>query len=524
MRLFRGFASLAILASLAFAGQAEARGRWLRAESANFIVYSDSSERSVRAAAESLERFDALLRQILHARADSAAGNKLEVYLLRSNGALEEIAPGIGPYVAGFYSASPEQVAAFALSRDEVLGPQQILFHEYAHHFMMQHFAGAYPAWFIEGFAEYVQTVEFHRQSATLGHYSEARATNLFTGARLSLDEVLEPNRRNERNPNVASAFYAQSWLTTHYILSAPERREQFAAYLRAVGGGAETIEAFETAFGMPTEDFQRQLYSYARTGFLLFEYEEPTRAPFEIAVTRLPDAADDLLPMIARMGRMHFGGDASDEDESDDAEAAQAYSAERAEFLERVVTRANAYPTEPMAIHARAHAQLLRGEAAAARDSLAPLIGEASTDPEALYLAGRSYVDDAAHADNRRATYAALTQARSYFARVIQLDAANAPALFAYATSFPRPLESETLDILIAAHLLTPQVDDITFVAAQALIEADRRDEAIPLLQGIAFAPHHGALSERARALLDGENGGAPPAVSESASPHMRR
>ena len=41
------------------------------------------------------------------------------------------------------------------------LDPKSVLFHEYAHHFMLHHFPAAYPAWYVEGFAEFFSVVAF---------------------------------------------------------------------------------------------------------------------------------------------------------------------------------------------------------------------------------------------------------------------------------------------------------------------------------------------------------------------------
>ena len=58
--------------------------------------------------------------------------------------------PNVGETVAGFYAARDEDIFAVALRGG--MG-DDVLLHEYAHHFMMQNFASTYPAWFVEGFA-----------------------------------------------------------------------------------------------------------------------------------------------------------------------------------------------------------------------------------------------------------------------------------------------------------------------------------------------------------------------------------
>ncbi len=156
-------AAAAAFFCFAVSGAAADDGRWTRAETPHFVVYSDLGNR-VRDSALELEHFDAWLRFLLNVHTEPA--NKLDVYLFGAENGLSEVWPGVGSDVRGFYEATPEQTAAFALYRTSGFGDQTVLFHEYAHHFMLQYFAGAYPKWFVEGFAEFVSTTTFDHNDA----------------------------------------------------------------------------------------------------------------------------------------------------------------------------------------------------------------------------------------------------------------------------------------------------------------------------------------------------------------------
>jgi hypothetical protein len=178
-------------------------GVWRRAESEHFIVFSRGSERSLRDATQQLEQFRDLLRELTRARAPSSPV-KLPVYLLDDQRALRVVRPDVPEQVAGFYTYRPEFVGAFAIHDNAGWegGVQQILFHEYAHHFMMQYFTTTYPAWYVEGFAEYVSTVEFARGRTNVGQPSAMRATTLLgLGMRLLPTEMMlaPPEVRTER-------------------------------------------------------------------------------------------------------------------------------------------------------------------------------------------------------------------------------------------------------------------------------------------------------------------------------------
>jgi len=155
-----------------------AEARWLQAETPHFIVYSDGSEAKLREFSLLLEDYDALLRDLTGTKAEPSP-NKLQVYLVRGVGQLREIRD-TGPNTFGIYAASPGGIAAFAVRNDMGgrfgIEGEDVVLHEYAHHFMMQYFPYSYPAWYVEGFAEYLMTAEFTPDRIEVGRVSPNRA------------------------------------------------------------------------------------------------------------------------------------------------------------------------------------------------------------------------------------------------------------------------------------------------------------------------------------------------------------
>jgi hypothetical protein len=74
-------------------------------------------------------------------------------------------------------------------------------------------------------------------------------------------------------------------------------------------------------------------------------------------------------------------------------------------------------------------------------------------------------------------------------------------------------PISEEVLDVLIQAHLLAPQVDEIRFNLAIHLLNARRYRDAATLLGPIAFNPHGGDTAVRARRYLESAQRGEMPA-----------
>ena len=133
-----------------------AEAAWLRAETENVILMGNVDEPVLRAFGRKIERFHALLEGYFGKPPSTVKAPKLPVYLVRNETEFRKAMPGVRRNVAGKYVARADGIVAIAWVGRQGRGHlNYVLFHEYAHHFMFQRSNGAYPAWFIEGFAEY---------------------------------------------------------------------------------------------------------------------------------------------------------------------------------------------------------------------------------------------------------------------------------------------------------------------------------------------------------------------------------
>jgi tetratricopeptide (TPR) repeat protein len=446
-------------------------GRWRRAESRHFIVYSDGSERRLREAVQQLESFDHALSALLTAQ-EPAITNKLEIYLVRDHSTLRRISPRMPEMVRGFYAAGADVVLAMAVFTDAGgLDAQEILFHEYAHHFMLRHFSNAYPAWYVEGFAEFVQTMTFDGNVATLGDYSRGRGAWALGPDWVSGEDFLDSVNARFTSDERAY-FYAQSWAAVHYITTNTERVGRFQAYLAATQGGGDPIESFQPAFGVTPQDFQRDVRQYIRARIPRFALTLPTLTAAEIQVTRLSDAADNLLPLAARL---RLGVAASG----------------RAEVVNDVQRYAARFPDDRFAQLTSARALILDERWAQARTLLDTLVAADAQDVEAHYLLGLSYVYEAAKAEGDAAN-PILATARRHFANAFRVNSNHVPTLYRYATSYDlAAMPQSAVDVMVQAHLLAPQVDEISVMTAMALMQHGDFDNAVGVLRPVAYSPH---------------------------------
>ena len=185
-------AAVMVVTALIVFAAAPARAEWQRAETEHFIIYGDVSERTLRNYATRIERFDALLRTYYPIQSDVQIP-KLEIYLADGARDMRRIIPGGSESIAGFYSADAGRIYTVTnISNPEALST---LFHEYAHHFMFQMSAEAYPSWFVEGFAEYYSTVVMEPEKIEVGREDPGRMmlfTQLGTNEWAPLADVLK--------------------------------------------------------------------------------------------------------------------------------------------------------------------------------------------------------------------------------------------------------------------------------------------------------------------------------------------
>jgi Flp pilus assembly protein TadD len=442
------------------------------------------NENRLRAQVTLLEDYDALLRMLTGTRADPSP-NKLRVYLVRGHAGLRQVA-NVPASVGGFYAAGTEGVAAFAdISLDgDYVTSTELMFHEYAHHFMMQyHSEAAYPPWYVEGFAEYMMTARFTPRHVEVGRPNPGRATWLASRyGWLSMEQVLFDSDRLGRGD--VGRFYAQSWLVAHYLLSEPARTEQLRTYLRALNAGQAPRAAFSAAFGIEPAELQRRVMTYTYRGmfFSRMDRASVSRAP-EVAVTRLPASADDLLLAEAAMSVGSVRGE---------------------EILRRIRREAGKHADDPYARRVLATAEALHGDGAAADRLLEPLLAASPNDAGLLYLRGmRHLVAGRRDRARRDREYRA---ARVWFGRAHSADENHWQTLFRYAESMSieRNFVSENNNnVLLLAHQLAPQVGEIRMAAAAMLMVRGQHQDAIALLTPLASTAHEGPQTEAARALL---------------------
>ena len=497
------------LALLIVAAAAPARAEWRKAETEHFIVYGDTSERDIRAFAQRIERFDAFLRAYYPIETDYQSP-KLEIYLAEGRRDMNRVAPGIGGGVAGFYSSNNGRV--YAVVNTTVMTGDVVLFHEYAHHFMFQMRSNAYPSWFVEGFAEYYATAEVDPGRIQFGRHHPGRMLALNQGANTwaRMEDVLKW-RYTPSGRYPAYLYYAQAWGMTHYFMSTPERTRMLGQYLAAVVRGEDSVEAMQAATGRTPEQLQNDVRRYL-SGSINVLTPQITLPPPEVTVASVTRAEADMIWLDIRLDNTDVIELPEEEDgqtrksEEQKSREARERAEERANLIRDAHAAAARHPGDRMAILTAARAHRLSLDPAAALTTLEPLIGDQSTDADALRVAASALLDQAGKATDPQTALGLKRRVSSYLARSMDAEPLDFRTYLGL-NDVRRGLESYPTDndlaTLQAAVGLAPQSFEARMRLGAALMSRGQNAEAVVLLLPVSNSPHRSVYTRRAREMI---------------------
>jgi tetratricopeptide (TPR) repeat protein len=476
-----------LVMGLSLFAAAPAKAEWRSATSEHFIVYGDVSEGALRNYVQKVERFDRLLRTWFPPRDPDLIAPRLAIYLADGRQDMLKIWPDMPASVGGFYTPGEERI--FAVTGGTGSDNDRTLFHEYAHHYMQQNLTGAYPGWFVEGFAEYFATADLTPTRMRVGLHDPGRMNSLTMGSNswMPMDQVLKS--RSYDTGSRGHFYYAQSWALTHYLMSTPERRTMLGQYLAAVMSGRSPIEALDGTINRTPEQLQDDVRRYigGRINFLSQAYEFP---PVEVVIERLSPAEADLVWLDLRLARF----------------VPEARRADNLAEARRITAR---YPGDPLAARVLAQAHLDMQQPDEAVDVMRPAVAAHPDEPLGLRFFAATLMDAGDKAaedgdqDRRDALY---LEARGLLGRAYAADAMDYRTYLALARNrrgaagYP---SDNDLVILRTGAELAPQISSLRFQAAQALMHRGAYSEAVMYLLPLANNPHGGERLASVRDLL---------------------
>ncbi len=466
-----------LLAAAAIAGPAQAE--WWEAKTDHFTIYSEGKSTDAKALATELERVDMAMRVLQNVSPDDKPSVPVTVFRFGDTDDIGALISSRG--VAGFYiPRSSGSVAFVPAERTRDLrslgtrsdGPSDlesdnVLFHEYAHHFMLQYFPARYPAWYIEAFAEVYGTIEIQPDGVfRVGNPANHRAGQLFYDLPFPAKRLFVP--AEDLVPGDQRHFYSVGWLTLHYLTFDDTRKGQLKTYLDLVNSGKTSMEAAQTAFG-DLDKLSREVKSYLRKRLQGIEVKPAFYEAPEVAVRQLDSGEDAIMRDMIRSKRGVRKREADSVVASARNVAAQ-------------------YPNSIMVLQELVEAEFDAknfDEADRAADRLIALDAE---NAEAMTYKGQIRME---RAKENPAIYA---DARKYFRSAYLLEPSSAVALaqnyVAYRKGNETPPESAVIG-LEEAYRLAPYDPEVRLLLVRQLVEEKRTDAALTVIAPLRQSAH---------------------------------
>jgi len=467
-----------------------AHASWHEASSKHFVIYADDKPERLREFAIKLEKFDQAVRSARSMQDHSPGqGNRLTVFVVASISEVQKISQMNDRDLAGFYTGRATGSIAFVPRKAGdgskwSLDPENIFFHEYAHHLMMQELSRPYPEWLVEGFAEFMSTAIFERDgSVGLGAPALHRAYSLLEGAQIPIAALLAGNYGKLDSEGRAS-LYARGWLLAHYLTFEPKRGGQLETYLDGIAKGDEPLKAAETAFG-DLRQLERDVDSYLKRRKMSYLSVPAAKAqPGRIDIRPLSEGAAAIIPLRMRSKR------GVDKDSS-------------APLAEQIRSVGRKYPDDAMVQVTLAEAEYDAGNLDAALAAADRALKADPKSTEAMIYKGRVMMAKG----EKSGEDVDWKEARRWFLAANKLDTEDPEPLMLYYQTFVWQGERPTANALSALHYasrLAPQDGGLRMTSAIAYLNERKLDEARLEIAPIAYDPHGGEFAAAARRMLD--------------------
>ncbi len=487
---------------------ATANAEWLEASSDHFVIYIDQDDAAARRFAERLERFHAGMSHV-YARQQTKPGasNRVTVFVVSSAGKVREVVGAKNRYLGGIYI--PRAGASIALvptrrsgSTSEWTG-ETVLFHEYAHHFMIANLtARAYPRWFTEGFAEFFAGARFKPDgSVMLGAPANYRAAELVYAREVPIRTLLTFDGGPTDAKSGFDSFYGQSWVLFHYLQMAPERAGQLLQYQRTLAKGTPALEAAENAYG-DLDRLEKDMDAYMHRR--------------RLAALLVPTAALSVGAITVRQLRP---GEAEMMPTMIESKAGVDHEEARA-LLPEAHRVAALYPKDAAVLAALAEAEFDAGNDDAA---IAAADGALAIDPKQINAHIQKGFALAHKVDSGALPKESWKDVRSQFIKANGVENDHPIPLVQFYLTYLKQGEPPTKNAIAGlewALELAPFDLSLRWLVAQQMISDERYKDAALTLGPLAYSPHQGEHTDAARRLLQEVEARIAPEPSSDSAP----
>lgn len=279
-------------------------------------------------------------------------------------------------------------------------------------------------------------------------------------------------------------SFYGQSWVLFHYLQMAAERQGQFASYQRLLATGQSALDAAEGAFGdlSKLEKDMDQYMKRRRLSALVVDPSRLTIGPIQVRKLRPGEAA--MMPIVieSKVG-------VTDEEARELVPEAQ-----------RIAAR---YPDDPAVLTALAEAEFDAGNDDAA---IAAADRAIAIDPRQVNAYIQKGYALARKIENGALPRESWKDVRAEFIKANGVENDHPIPLVQFYLTHLKQGERPTknaIDGLEWAMQLAPFDDSLRWLVAQQMIFDERYTQAAQTLAPLAYSPHPGEHTNKARELL---------------------
>jgi tetratricopeptide (TPR) repeat protein len=222
----------------------------------HFVVLTDSNERDARRVASQFERMHLVFHTLFPTKGDDS-DPPIEVLAVKDRKGMEALEPeaylGKGKVdLSGLFVRSPDK--SYILVRLDAHGEHaySTVYHEYTHYMLRK--AAWLPLWLNEGLAQFYENTDIDDKNAWLGQANAERLSYLNRNDLLPIATLLKVDSTSPyyHDGQMGSAFYAESWALTHYLIVSDRvaGTHRIHDYAELLAQGEDAVTGARHAFG----------------------------------------------------------------------------------------------------------------------------------------------------------------------------------------------------------------------------------------------------------------------------------
>jgi tetratricopeptide (TPR) repeat protein len=259
--------------------------QWMRVNSSHFTVVTDAGERKGHDVIVRFEQMRGVFSQLL-SRSKVNMSLPIDIIALKTDKEYAQLAPirqGQPINAPGFFIAGDDRIfIVLDVAADE---SWRAVAHQFAHYLLNYNYP-ATPAWFDEGFAEYFSSMRPDARQVLIGgdpelnlawkedlignqiavrNVPKSLTEQLTAPVWLSMSDLFDMrhNVSNYQEGSHNTLFYAQSWITMHFLLNTNRLPQTGMLFDLVMNQKMPVNDAIQKAYGMTAAEFEKAVKDY---------------------------------------------------------------------------------------------------------------------------------------------------------------------------------------------------------------------------------------------------------------------